>query len=146
MSNYKTNKNTKLQIGSADTTPTFTDIPRIRNVPGLALQAQKIEVTHNQSTSREFIPDCLPDPGDYAFDMETDRSNAVHQQLFAMRGTTETRPFRIIYPDGLAYQFEASVISIKRADYDAQSPDVIMDNVALAINGDVEDVSDQLLS
>ena len=143
---YKTNMGTKLQIGSADSTPTFTDIPRLRNVPGLALEAQKIEVTHNQSKSREYIPDCLPDPGDYSFDMETDRTDAVHQTLFSLRGTTDTRKFRQVYPDGLVYEFEASVMSITRADYDAQSPDVIIDTVALAINGDVEDISDQLLS
>ena len=143
---YTTNKNTKLQIGTTGNTPTFTDIPRVRNVPGLALEEQKIEVTHNQSVSREYIPDCLPDPGDYSFDMETDRTDATHQQLFAMRGTTDTRPFRIVYPDGLAWQFEASVVSIKRADYDAQAPDVIIDTVNLAISGEVEDVSDDLLS
>lgn len=143
---YITNMGTKLQIGTEGENPTFTDIPRLRNVPGLALETQKIEVTHNQSKTREFIPDCLPDPGDYSFDMETDRTDATHQQLFAMRGTTASRPFRLIYPDGLAWQFDASVMSITRADYDAQSPDVIIDTVALAINGDVEDISDELLS
>jgi hypothetical protein len=143
---YNTNMGTKLQLGSDGDNPTFTDIPRLRNVPGLALEAQKIEVTHNQSKSREYIPDCLPDPGDYSFDMETDRSDAVHQTLFTMRGTTAVRPFRLIYPDGLAWQFSASVMSITRADYDAQSPDVIIDTVALSINGDIEDISDNLLS
>jgi hypothetical protein len=143
---YYTNMGTKLQLGSNDDTPTFTDIPRLRNVPGLAMENQRIEVTHNQSTAREYIPDCLPDPGEYSFDMETDRTDAVHQALFAMRGTTNTRKFRQIYPDGQAYEFEASVMSITRADYDAQSPDVIIDTVALAISGDVKDISDELLS
>ena len=143
---YTTNMGTKLQIGSDATTPVFTEIPRLRNIPGLALDTQKIEVTHNQSNAREYIPDCLPDPGDYSFDMETDRTDAVHQTLFSMRGTTSTRKFRIVYPDGLTWEFEASVMSIKRADYDVQNPDVIIDTVTLAINGGVEDVSDNLLS
>ena len=143
---YITNMGTKLQLGSEGENPTFTDIPRLRNVPGLALETNKIEVTHNQSTAREYIPDCLPDPGEYSLDMEPDRTSAVHQALFAMRGTTNTRKFRQIYPDGQAWEFEASVMSITRADYDAQNPDVIIDTVNLAISGGVEDISDNLLS
>lgn len=142
---YITNMGTKLQLGSEGDSPTFTDIPRLTRVPGLAMETNKIEVTHNQSLSREFIPDCLPDPGDYDFDMETDRTNAVHQALFAMRGTTATRKFRQIYPDGQAWQWDASVMSITRADYDPKNPDVIVDTVRLAISN-VQDISDELLS
>ena len=142
---YYTNMGTKLQLGSADDSPTFTDIPRMTRVPGLAMETQKIEVTHNQSTSREFIPDCLPDPGDYEFDMETNRADAVHQALFTMRGTTNARKFRLIYPDGQAWEFTGCVMSITRADYDTKNPDVIVDTVKLAIS-DVQDISDSLLS
>ena len=53
---------------------------------------------------------------------------------------------RVTYPDGLAYQFDAQVLSITRADVDPQKPDVIQDDVAFAILGDLEDISDSLLS
>lgn len=143
---YKLNMNTKMQLGTTGDSPTFTDIPRLRSIPGIAREQEKIEVTHNQSTNREYIPNGLQDPGDYSFDMETDRTDAVHQALFAMMVSGEAAPFRIIYPDGLAYEFEASVIGITRADYDAQSPDVIIDTVDLAISGEIKDISDDLLS
>ena len=78
--------------------------------------------------------------------METDRTNATHQDLFTIWKNKTPRKFRLIYPDGLAYEFTAYVQHITRADYDAQSPDVIIDTVALSINGDITDVSDALLN
>jgi len=146
MGTYYSNRKTKLEIGSAGENPTFTEIPRLRNIPGLAMEEDKIEVTHNGSTQREYIPSDLADPGDWQFDMETDRTDPTHQLLFQMRVSKEVRKFRVTYPDGLCWQFDATVQSITRAEVDTQKPDVIMDTVSLAICGDVEDISDQLLS
>ena len=146
METYKLNMHTKLQIGTAGLSPTFTDIPRLRNIPGIAKKMQKVEVTHNGSTSREFVPNGLQDPVDYSFDMETDMNDSTHMALYAMFESGEVRPFRQIYPDGLAWQFDASIVGITRANYDAQNPDVIIDSVDLAISGDIENISDQLLS
>lgn len=147
MAKYDLNMGTRLKLGSAATgTVTYTDIPYLRNIPGLALEEDKIEVTHNQSTTREYVPSGLQDPGDYSFEMETDRTNATHQDLFTIWKNKTPRKFRLIYPDGLAYEFTAYVQHITRADYDAQSPDVIIDTVALSINGDITDVSDALLN
>ena len=143
---YHLNMNTKLQLGTSGDTPTFSDITRLRTIPGIAREMEKIEVTHNGSKNREYVPNGLQEPGDYSFEMETDRTDSLHQDLFAMWQSGESRPFRLIYPDGLALQFEASILSITRADYDAQSPDVIIDTVNLAICGDIEDISDDLLS
>ena len=146
METYKLNMHTKLQIGTTGTNPTFTDIPRLSNIPAISRKMQKIEVTHNQSTQREYVPNGLQDPFDYSFEMETDRTDSAHQALYAMLESGETRPFRQIYPDGLAFQFEASVLGITRAEYDPKTPDVIKDTVDLAITGDVQDISDDLLS
>ena len=147
MSKYFTNKGTKLEIGSGSGNDiTVVKVPRLRTVPGLAMEDEKIEVTHHESVNREFIPSGLPDPGDYGFEMETDRTSTVHQQIFELKKTGDVVPWRLTYPDGLAYQFSASVLSIVRADADPQSPDVIIDTVNLSISGDIEDVSDQLLS
>ena len=143
---YKTNLGTKIYLGSADDTPTYAEIKRLRGVPGLQLSQERIEVTHNGSSNREYIKSGLSDPNEYSFQMETNRSDAVHQTLFELRDTDTIRPFKIVYPDGLAWKFDACVMSITRADYDAQSPDVIIDTVALAISGDIEDISDSLLS
>lgn len=143
---YKTNRKTKLQIGSGTGTVTWTDVPQLRNVPALEMEEEKIEVTHHGSDNREYIPSGLTDPGDYEFEMETDRTNSVHQQIFTLWKSKEAVPWRLIYPDGLAFQFEACVLKITRNEADPQSPDVIIDTVGLAISGEVEDVSDELLS
>ncbi len=141
---YVTNRQTKLQLetGSGE----WSDVPRLRNVPALQMTEEKIEVTHHQSKNREYIPSGLSDPGDYEYEMETDRSDPVHQQIFALRKSGDIVNWRLIYPDGLAYQFGASVISITRNEADPQSPDVIVDTVGLAICDEIEDISDELLS
>ena len=140
---YVTNRKTKLQIN--DLSNGWQNIPRLRNVPGLQMEEEKIEVTHHESNNREYIPSGLSDPGDYEFEMETDRSDAVHNKIFTLWKNKAEASWRLIYPDGLAYEFTASILKITRADADPQSPDVIIDTVALAITGDVEDVSDELL-
>ncbi len=144
---YKTNRKTKLQLGSGSgNSITWADIPQLRNVPALSMDEEKIEVTHHGSSNREYIPSGLTDPGDYEFEMETDRANTVHAQIYTLWKSKSVVSWRLIYPDGLAYQFEGSVMKITRNEADPQSPDVIIDTVAIAVSGDVEDVSDDLLS
>lgn len=144
---YVTNRNTKLMIGSTSgSETTWTEVSRLRNVPALEMEEEKIEVTHHGSTAREYIPSGLADPGDYEFEMETDRANTVHKQIFSLRTSKDVVPWKLVYPDGLTYQFEASVLKITRADADPQSPDVIIDTVGLAISGEVKDISDDVLS
>lgn len=146
MAEYFTNRKTRLQIGSGTETITWADVPRLRNVPALEMEEDKIEVTHHGSSNREYVPSGLSDPGDYEFEMETDRTNAVHTQIFSLWKSKDIVPWRLIYPDGLAYQFNASVLKITRNEADPQSPDVIIDTVGLAVSGEVEDVSDELLN
>lgn len=141
---YITNRKTKLQVN--DSVNGWENIPRLRNVPGLEMEEEKIEVTHHGSNNREYIPSGLSDPGDYEFEMETDLTDTVHQKLFAAWKAKTALSWRLIYPDGLAYQFDATILKIARAEADPQSPDVIIDTVALAISGDVDDISDELLS
>lgn len=148
MAEYFANRGTKLQLGDSDdkASVVFADVPRLRNVPGLEMEEDKIEVTHHGSVTREYIPSGLADPGDYEFEMETKRDHVVHKEIFDLWKSKEGRLWRLIYPDGLAYEFCASVLKITRAEADPQSPDVILDTVGLAIYGEVEDVSDELLS
>lgn len=144
---FKNNRKTKLQIGSKDgNNITWADVPYLRNVPPLEMEEEKIEVTHHMSANREYIPSGLSDPGDYEFEMQTVRTDTVHQQIFALWKSKDDVPWRLIYPDGLAYQFNASVLKITRNEADPQSPDVIIDTVGLAIFGEIEDVSDELLN
>lgn len=140
---YTINRKTKLQLN--DGSSGWQNVPRLRNVPGLQMEEEKIEVTHHDSNNREYVPSGLSDPGDYEFEMETDRkAYPVHQKIFDLWKSKAEASWRLIYPDGLAFEFTASVLKITRADADPQNPDVIIDTVGLAIM-DVEDISDTLL-
>lgn len=151
----KSNLGTRLQLGSA--TPsgeppvyTFADIPNLRNIPPIEQSQEKIDATVHPSSAnrpifRKSIPSGLIDPGDYEFEIQTDRTNTVHQEIFALLASQEERKYRLIYPDGYAQEFPAIVLGITRNEADPQSPDMIIDTVALAISGEVVDISDELL-
>lgn len=146
----KTNLGTKLQLGGTESPVTYADITGLRNVPAIELSQEKIEVTAHPTNAtgpitRKFIPSGLIDPGDYEFEMQTDLTDTVHKNIFGLLKSQEERKWRLIYPDGLAYEFNAIVLGVTRAEADPQSPDVIIDTVALAISGEVEDISDELL-
>jgi len=151
----KSNLGTRLQLGAARPTGeppvlTYADVPYLRNIPPIEQTQEKIDATtHPSSTGnaifRQYIPSGLIDPGDYEFEMQTDLSNQVHKDIFGLLKSKEERKWRLIYPDGYAQEFPAYVIGITRNEADPQSPDMIIDTVALAISGDVEDISDTLL-
>ncbi len=146
----KSNLGVRLQLGSSGESPTFADIPDLRNIPAIEQSQEKIEVTAhpsavNKPIFRKYIPSGLIDPGDYEFEMQTDRKNAQHKAIFQLQASKEERKWRLIYPDGLAFEFPAYVTGITRNEADPQSPDAIIDTVALAISGEVTDISDTLL-
>lgn len=146
----KSNLGTRLQLGDNSTPVVFADIPELRNIPPIEQTQEKIDATTHPSSAnrpiyRKSIPSGLIDPGDYEFEIQTDRANAVHQMLFALLTSQEERKFRLIYPDGYAQEFSATVLGITRNEADPQSPDMIIDTVALAISGDVVDISDELI-
>lgn len=151
----KSNLGTRLQLGSATPTGeppayTFSDIPNLRNVPPIEQAQEKIDATVHPSSAarpiyRKSIPSGLIDPGDYEFEIQTDREDLVHKEFFALLASQEERKYRLIYPDGYAQEFSAIVLGITRNEADPQSPDVIIDTIGLAISGDVTDISDTLL-
>lgn len=146
----KSNLGVRMQLGSTANPITFADIPYLRNIPAIEQSQDKIEVTAHPSSAdkpiyRKYIPSGLIDPGDYEFEIQTDRKNAVHKELYALLASKEERKWRQIYPDGLAYEFPAYVTGITRNEADPQSPDVIIDTIALAISGEVKDISDEQL-
>lgn len=143
----KSNYRTKIQLGSAETPATFVTIPGVFVVPPIESEQEKIEVTHHESGPyREYVLSGLSDPGDYEFQMRANRTDTVQQTLRNMWKTGEERPFRIIYPDGFAQQFPAQVSGFTYNEADATSPDALNVTVALAICGEVEDVSEEIES
>lgn len=146
MSNsWKSNFGTKIQLESSTTIGTFADIPGVYTVPPIGAEQEKIEVTnHSSGGNREYIPSGLSDPGDYAFEMRADITDAVQSQLYTMYKSGEKGKFKIVYPDGFSQTFEAYVIGFARGEVDATSPDAINITVTLAIASEVEDEEESL--
>ena len=131
----------KIKINNA-----YTAIYGVFVVPPIETEQEKIEVTHHdqQSPYRKYIPSGLIDPGDYAFQMRSDRSQATQQALYtAFKAGTEC-DFQIVYPDGLTQTFKAYITGMTMNEADATSPEPVNVTVTLAISGDVTDSVESL--
>lgn len=126
----------KIKINNA-----FTAIYGVFVVPPIETTMEKIEVTHHDQSSpyRKYIPSGLIDPGDYQFQMRSDRSQTTQQALYtAFKAGTEC-DFQIVYPDGLTQTFKAYITGMTMNEADATSPEPVNVTVTLAISGDVTD-------
>lgn len=131
----------KIKINNA-----FTAIFGVFVVPAIEATMEKIEVTHHDQNSpyRKYIPSGLIDPGDYAFQMRSDRTQTTQQAIYtAFKAGTECE-FQIVYPDGLTQTFKAYVTGFTYNEADATGPEPVNITVTLAISGDVTDSSESL--
>ena len=143
----KSNFGTLLKIGSGATAPyTYTAIYGVSVVPPIESEQEKIEVTHHDQNSpyRKYIPSGLIDPGDYEFQMRSDRSQATQQTLYGLFKNGELGHFQIAYPDGLTQSFDAYVTGMTYNEADASSPEPINVTVALAISGEVTEAEESI--
>lgn len=143
----KSNFGTLLKIGSGSTSPyTYTVVYGVFVVPPIESEQEKIEVTHHDQNSpyRKYIPSGLIDPGDYQFQMRSDRSQATQQQVYTLFKSGDLGHFQIVYPDGLTQTFDAYVTGMTYNEADATSPEPVNITVTLAISGDVTDSEESL--
>lgn len=143
----KSNFGTILKIGSGAAAPyTYSAIYGVYMVPPISAEQEKIEVTHHDQNSpyRKYIPSGLIDPGDYQFEMRSDRSQTTQQSLYTLYRSGALGHFQIVYPDGLTQSFDAYVTGMTYNEADATSPEPVNITVTLAISGDVEDGEDSL--
>ena len=143
----KSNFGTLLKIGSGSTSPyTYTTIYGVFVVPPIESEQEKIEVTHHDQNSpyRKYIPSGLIDPGDYQFQMRSERSQATQQQIYSLFKSGEIGHFQIVYTDGLTQSFDAYVTGMTYNEADATSPEPVQITVTLAISGDVTDSEESI--
>lgn len=124
----------------------YTKIKGVFIVPAIESEQEKIEVTHHDQTSnfRQFIPSGLIDPGDYAFQMRSMRSDATQQELYALYKSGEVGDFQICYTDGLIQSFPAYVTGMTYNEADATSPEPVQVTVTLAFAGDITETEESL--
>ena len=140
--NFKSNFGTVLQIGSGSSSPyTYSDIKGVFVVPPIESEQEKIEVTHHDQNSpyRKYIPSGLIDPGDYQFQMRSDRSDSTQQSIYTLYKSGEIGHWALIHSDGLMQTFDAYVTGMTYNEADATSPEPVNITVTLAISGGVED-------
>jgi len=122
----KSNFGTLLKIGSGATAPyTYTDIYGVYLVPPIESEQEKIEVTHHDQDSpyRKYIPSGLIDPGDYTFEMRSDRSQTTQQSIYSLYKSGDLGHFQIVHTDGLTQSFSAYVTGMTYNEADATSPE-----------------------
>ena len=131
----------KIRINGA-----YTAVKGVFLVPPIASAQEKIEVTHHDQNSpyRKFIPSGLIDPGDYQFEMRSDRSDSTQQAIYSAYKSGTIVHWQIAYPDGLVQTFDAYVIGMTYNEADATSPEPTNITVTLAISGDVTDSEESL--
>jgi len=143
----KSNFGTLLNIGSGATAPySYSAIYGVFLVPPIESEQEKIEVTHHDQSGsyRKFIPSGLTDPGDYQFQMRSDRSQTTQQTIYSLYKSGELGHFQIAYPDGLTQSFDAYVTGMTYNEADATSPEPINITVTLAIYGEVTEDEDSI--
>lgn len=136
----KSNFGTLLKIGSGATAPyTYATIFGVFLVPPIESEQEKIEVTHHDQNSpyRKYIPSGLIDPGDYQFQMHSERNQATQTALYTAYKAGSLCHFQIVYPDGMTQTFDAYVTGMQYNEADATSPEPVNITVTLAISGDV---------
>ena len=145
--NFKSNFGTLLKIGTGATAPyTYSAVKGVYLIPPIESEQEKIEVTHHDQNSpyRKFIPSGLIDPGDYQFEMRSDRSDSTQQAIYSAYKSGTIVHWQIAYPDGLVQTFDAYVIGMTYNEADATSPEPTNITVTLAISGDVTDSEESL--
>ena len=143
----KSNFGTLLKIGSGATAPyTYTSIYGVYLVPPIETEQEKIEVTHHDQDSpyRKYIPSGLIDPGDYQFEMRSERSQTTQQALYTLYTSGALGHFQIAHTDGLTQSFDAYVTGMTYNEADATSPEPTNITVTLAISGDVTETEESI--
>ena len=124
----------------------YETIKGVNIVPPIESEQEKIEVTHHDQNSpyRKYIPSGLIDPGDFTFEMRSERSHATQQELYSLYKSGEIAEFAIVHPDGLTQKFSAYVTGMTYNEADATSPEPTQISVALAISGDITEEEESI--
>lgn len=140
--NFKSNFGTLLKVSTTASKPyTYSAVKGVYLVPPIESEQEKIEVTHHDQSSpyRKYIPSGLIDPGDYQFEMRSDRSDSTQQAIYSAYKAGSICHFQIVHPDGLTQSFDAYVTGMTYNEADATDPEPTNIVVTLAISGDVTD-------
>lgn len=107
-----TSQQTTLGVSTSGSSPiTYTDIKEITSFSGLDGSASEIDVTHLQSTAKEFILG-LQDFGNFTIEISYDNDDAGQLILRAAKESGNLHYFKLTFSDSTYITFSAYVMSM----------------------------------
>jgi hypothetical protein len=103
----------QLKIGDGASPEVFTTVFEVTNIGEFGQENDLIEVTHMQSTAKEYIYG-LPDGRRLSISVNYNPTNATHVALLAAQAAGTTRNMKLTLPPGggsLTFSFAALIIS-----------------------------------
>lgn len=100
----------RFDIGSADSPTVFTEVKEVVSFSGFDGQAAEIDVTHLQSTAKEFIMG-LQDFGSFNIDVNYLPDDGGQQAMRVAKQARTVRTFKCTFSDGSIAYFNGYVLS-----------------------------------
>jgi hypothetical protein len=125
----------KLEIGNGDSPLTYTEVKEIKNFNGFDGSASEIDVTHLQSTAKEFRMG-IQDNGQFNVDGNFLPGDAGQDLMRAARASREIQDFKITWSDDSTTTFQGFVQGAPRSG----GVDAIVEaSFTIRISGDITD-------
>lgn len=110
MANAIESQGFKFEIGNGDSPTTWTEVKEVTTFSGFDGQASEIDVTHLQSTAKEFLMG-LQDFGSFQMDVNHLPTDAGQDLMRAAKATRAIQEFRITLSDSSLIRFNGYVLS-----------------------------------
>jgi len=100
----------KLEIGEPTGSPEYVEVKEITTFKGFDGQAAEIDITHLQSTAKEFLMG-LQDFGTFSIDVNYLASDDGQQAMRAAKASRDKKLFRATFSDNSTAVFDGYVLS-----------------------------------
>lgn len=110
MANAIVTQGFKLEIGNGSSPIVYTEVGEVTSFDGFDGQASEIDVTHLQSTAKEFLMG-LQDEGTFSVDVNFLPDDAGQDAMRTAKGTGLIQPFRVTFSDTTTATFQGFVLS-----------------------------------
>lgn len=97
-------------IGNEDSPLTYTNVGEVVNFSGFDGQAAEIDITHLQSTAKEFLMG-LQDFGSFSLDVNYLSADAGQVKMRAAKASREIQDFRVTFSNGQTARFQGYVLA-----------------------------------
>jgi hypothetical protein len=119
-------------VSSATATPvTWTPIVNFKSFTGFDGQPTEIDASNLSSSAKEFVMG-LVDSGQMSIVVDLDNSNTAHQAMRTSHAASNSKPYKLVLPDGHTASFTAYV---KKFPLDGGVDKILQASIDLRITG-----------